>query len=219
MVDMNAVYFSIFLSVAAAHFLALLSPGADFVLIVRNGISKPWKRAVGIAFGISAANGAYIALCLAGLGAVVAGAPFLLAAIRIFGGLYLCWLGFCGFRSSKDRVYSFKESVEPVPLAQEKRTLFLKEFTTGFLASVLNPKLPLFYLGLFSFSIGDSISFTFKLTLGIWMVAVVLLWDIFILRVLSRPTIRRSFLSCVWVIDRISGVFLLVLGIRILLLR
>jgi threonine/homoserine/homoserine lactone efflux protein len=46
-----------FLMIAAAHFLALLSPGPDFFLIARTSLSAGWRVAGGVCLGIAVANG------------------------------------------------------------------------------------------------------------------------------------------------------------------
>ena len=61
-----------FMTVALAHFLALLSPGPDFVLVVKSAIRNDRSKAIGVAAGISTANALYIALCLIGVGALLA---------------------------------------------------------------------------------------------------------------------------------------------------
>lgn len=208
---MNASQFALVASVAGAHFLALLSPGADFALIVKSGMSKPFSRALGVAFGICAANGAYIAVCLAGFGGVVANAPSIIGIIKVLGGCYLMWLGIGGMRSRRTRVEIGGER------AGNGAASFLSEARTGFFASILNPKLPLFYLGLFSLVLGQGIAFRVRLGLGIWMAAVVFLWDAFILRVLTDPRVRQGFLRRVNLVDRATGAVLFLLGAGILL--
>jgi threonine/homoserine/homoserine lactone efflux protein len=212
---MNLNEATVVVSVALAHFFALLSPGADFVLIVRSGMTKPFRRAIGVAIGISAANGVYIALCLAGLGPFIAGSPASLRILKIAGGVYLCWLGATGLRSkrSADRVFSGMpaqgDSTAPEGTAH-------RETVAGFLSSLLNPKLPLFYFGLFSLALGKGLSMTIRLALGAWMAAIVFLWDACILFALTRPRVRTSFLRRVRLIDRATGLVLLVVGVMVL---
>ena len=45
-----------FLIVAAAHFLALLSPGPDFFLVIRTSLAAGWRMASGVCLGIALAN-------------------------------------------------------------------------------------------------------------------------------------------------------------------
>lgn len=212
---MNMNEATIVVSVALAHFFALISPGADFVLIVRNGIAKPFRRAIGVAIGISAANGVYIALCLAGLGPFIAGSPAILRILKVAGGVYLCWLGVSGLRSKRsgDLVFSGMPAHGDFPATEG---VARRETAAGFLSSLLNPKLPLFYFGLFSLALGKGLALAVRLALGAWMVAIVFLWDACILFALTRPRVRNAFLRRVRLVDRATGLVLLVVGMMIL---
>ncbi len=56
--------------IAAAHFLALLSPGPDFFLIARTSLSSGWRVASGACLGIAAANAVFIIAAFAGTAAL-----------------------------------------------------------------------------------------------------------------------------------------------------
>src|SRR3546814_10805338 len=55
-----------FIIIAAAHFLALLSPGPDFFLVARTSLSTSWRIASGACLGIAVANGVFIVAAFAG---------------------------------------------------------------------------------------------------------------------------------------------------------
>ena len=59
-------YLNEFMLIAFAHFIALLSPGADFVYIVNSAINNKAKVAIGASLGIALSNAFYITLCLFG---------------------------------------------------------------------------------------------------------------------------------------------------------
>ena len=56
-----------FLLVATAHFLALLSPGPDFFLILQAALRLPLRYAISVCAGIAAANGVYLIVAVLGL--------------------------------------------------------------------------------------------------------------------------------------------------------
>ncbi|WP_267903008.1 LysE family translocator [Nitrincola iocasae] len=85
---------SIFITVAVAHFLALLSPGPDFVLVVKSAFKGNRKNAVGVALGIATANAVYIGLCLIGVGAILSTSVSLMIALKFIGGLFLMYIAF-----------------------------------------------------------------------------------------------------------------------------
>lgn len=63
---------SVITTVVIAHFLALISPGPDFLLVVRSALRNTRRRAIGVALGIALANGVYITLCIIGVGSAIA---------------------------------------------------------------------------------------------------------------------------------------------------
>ena len=58
MIDMLS--FSMIMTVIVAHLLALISPGPDFLLVVRSAIRNTRRKALGVALGIAFANGFYV---------------------------------------------------------------------------------------------------------------------------------------------------------------
>ncbi|WP_415641346.1 LysE family transporter, partial [Shewanella pealeana] len=74
---MDISLIGIFATVAFAHFLALISPGPDFVILVKSAVKNESKKAIGVALGISIANALYIALCLIGVGSLLASSVYI----------------------------------------------------------------------------------------------------------------------------------------------
>ena len=204
---------SIFITVGLAHFLALLSPGPDFVLIVKSAIKNDSKDAIGVALGITFANAVYIGLCLIGVGSILAASAPIMITLKIIGGLFLMYLGIQALRARKDAYDQFQ--VAQLAHSNIPKTTFLKEFTAGFLSGIFNPKNLLFYLSLFTVVLTPEISFVFKLGLGIWMTVVVFAWDTAVIFLLSTRKVRAKFTQVAYYIDKITGALLGVIGLTI----
>jgi len=209
--DINLL--GIFITVAVAHFLALLSPGPDFVLVVKSAIKNEGKNAIGIALGIASANALYIGLCLVGVGSILAASVSVMIALKVIGGLFLIYLAVQALRARKS---SYEQlNIADSATANSSKSTFLTEFLTGFMSGILNPKNLLFYLSLFTVVLTPEVGFAFKLGLGIWMTAVVFLWDVSIIFILSTRTIRSKFTKSAYYIDKVTGVLLGFIGIAI----
>jgi len=209
--DVNLL--SIFVTVAIAHFLALLSPGPDFVLVVKSAIRNKGKNAIGIALGIASANALYISLCLIGVGSILASSVTLMIVLKVIGGLFLIYLAVQALRASKGS-YENLDIVEHSYSNKVKAT-FLKEFITGFMSGILNPKNLLFYLSLFTVVLTPEVGLAFKVGLGIWMTVIVFLWDILIIFTLSTPKVRSKFTKLAYYIDKVTGAILGFIGFAI----
>lgn len=204
---------SIFVTVAIAHFLALISPGPDFVLVVKSAIKNEGENAIGVALGIASANAVYIGLCLVGVGSILAASVSVMIALKIIGGLFLIYLAVQALRARKNS-YSNLGMAEHESACTIKTTFF-NEFITGFMSGILNPKNLLFYLSLFTVVLTPEVGFAFKLGLGIWMTVIVFLWDLSIIFLLSTDKVRSKFTKVAYYIDKITGVLLGFIGFAI----
>jgi len=209
---MDWALFSIFLTVAIAHFLALLSPGPDFVLVVKSAIRNGPKKSVGVAAGIASANALYITLCLIGVGTLLASSLSIMIALKIVGGLFLIYLAIMALRAKRT---DYKNLDTPEFQIHKSQTTFIIEFSTGFMSGILNPKNLLFYLSLFTVVLTKDVNLYFKVGLGIWMTLVVFLWDLSVIYFLSRDKVRRRFSKLAYYIDKFTGAILGLIGFTI----
>ena len=203
--------FGIAFTVIIAHFLALLSPGPDFVLIVKSSIKNGNRRSIGVPAGIASANAVYIALCLAGVSSILSKSVTLLFFMKITGGLFLVYLSIGALKAKKD---DYKHIVTFTPRNTRDAT-FCKDYFTGFASGILNPKNLLFYLSLFTVVLNKEVGLTFKIFLGIWMASIVFIWDSSIVFLLSTNRVRRKFSKFAYFIDKCTGVILGIIGISI----
>lgn len=200
----------VFFTVVLAHFLALLSPGPDFVIVVKSAMRHPRRKAIGVAVGIASANALYITLCLVGVGALLASSVHVLIALKIIGGLFLMYLAMQALRAKKSDYQDLALDV-----GEQVNTTFLKEYITGFLSGILNPKNLLFYLSLFTVVLTKDVSLDFKVALGVWMTLLVFAWDTAIIFILSADKVRQKFTQLSYYIDKLTGAILGLIGFSI----
>ena len=131
-------YINEFMIIAFAHFIALLSPGADFVYIVNSAINNKAKVAIGASLGIALSNAFYIMLCLFGYAAIFSKSNLLINGIKIVGGIYLLYLGL--------NILNTKSSTLTIGTLTDTKSNFKKELYRGFYLSFLNPKISIGHL-------------------------------------------------------------------------
>ena len=202
-----------FLLVAAAHFLALLSPGPDFFLIARTSVHEGWRAASGACLGIACANAVFIVAAFAGISALRPdGAPFI--ALQLAGAVYLLYLGVRFLRHSGAGGLDQGALGEGGNGGATRRAASM-----GFLSGILNPKNALFYVSLASML--ASIPLGGKVFYGAWMFSVVLAWDMLVAALIGNPLLLRRFSRALPWIERMSGgvLVLLALGVLAHLLR
>ena len=206
--------YAIITTVVVAHFLALISPGPDFLLVVKSAVRNTRSKAIGVAVGISIANGFYIGLCIVGVGSILATSLVVMTLLKICGGLFLVYVAFHALKAKRSD-YSFLTETNE---RSEKNTenSFWKEFLTGFISGICNPKNIIFYLSLFSVVLTDQISILFRVGLGIWMTVLVFLWDAFIIFVLSQNRVKKIFSKVAFYVDKLAGAVLGLVGVKLI---
>ncbi|MCC6074926.1 LysE family translocator [Pseudomonas sp. GCM10022188] len=198
-----------FALVASTHFAALLSPGPDFFLLIRAALLRGRRHADGCACGIALANLASMGLVLGILELLPALAGHARGPLQLLGGAYFAWLGLRALLARR-------ELALPQGVVASGGGL-LSGLGEGLLASSLNPKLPIFYAGLFGM-LGQFRLPAWALGLCVlWMGTVVLLWDLALVRLLDGRRWRGWLQRRVRALDRLCGLLLLALGGGLLL--
>jgi len=203
-----------FLIIAAAHFLALLSPGPDFFLIARSALSAGWRVASGACLGIALANGVFITAAFAGFAALRPGSPVFIA-LQLVGALYLLYLGQLFIR------HAGKQALAPVATVADAdgdgASSWRRAVASGFLCGILNPKNALFYASLAAMLAGGPHSSpAWKLAYGSWMFSVVLLWDLLVAVTIGNRAVLRRFTHALPWLERITGAMLTLLALGVI---
>lgn len=181
----------VFLVIALTHFLALLSPGPDFFLILTSLLQKGRHYTYGVILGITLGNALILAACLFGfmlLGELSSG---LLTLFKWLGTAYLAYLSFLCFNAarSSDLSFSTEENnlIDQARIKQNK----IKSLMLGVQSSLLNPKNIMFYSSLMLL-IQYKFSLIQKLLMSTWMVGVVLVWNILLVGLLAQGRILEK---------------------------
>ncbi|MEQ1087322.1 LysE family translocator [Acinetobacter seifertii] len=185
----------VFLVIAFTHFLALLSPGPDFFLILTSLLQKGRHYTYGVILGITLGNALILAACLFGfmlLGDLSSG---LLTLFKWLGAAYLAYLSFLCFNAARVSDLSFStEEYNLIDQANIKQNK-IKSLMLGVQSSLLNPKNIMFYSSLMLL-IQYKFSLIQKLLMSTWMVGVVLAWNILLVGLLAQgrvlDKIKRS---------------------------
>lgn len=199
-----------FLIIAAAHFLALLSPGPDFFLVARTSLSAGWRVASGACLGIALANGLFIVTAFTGVSILQPGSvPFI--ALQLIGCLYLLYLGALFIRHAGGNVLQASGGAVPA-----RQLTWLQATGMGFLSGILNPKNALFYVSLASMLGSSHSSAGWKLFYGLWMFAVVLGWDLLVALTIGNGRLLQHFQRALPMLERLSGLMLIALALGML---
>ncbi|MDM4210115.1 LysE family translocator [Klebsiella spallanzanii] len=192
-----------FPALALSHFVALLSPGPDFFLLVGYAIRYRLRGSVGLCIGIAAGNGLYIMLAIIGWG-LLRHAPLLFTLIELLGAAYLLWIGSLLLRS--------RPTTLDLRSASASCPSLVRQLLLGLGSSLLNPKNALFYLALMTSLLGPNVTLVQQAVSGVWMTSIVLIWDLLLVALITLPSVQRRLSAVVWRVERAAGGVLMAFG-------
>jgi threonine/homoserine/homoserine lactone efflux protein len=115
----------------------VLLPGPDTMLVAGHAARRGLKAGMAAIGGIQLGGLFYMLLCGFGFLSVLNAVPGLFMAVKIAGALYLAWMGLGLLRGA----------IKPAPATAEvKVRIGGSPFMQGFISTVLNPKVAIFFL-------------------------------------------------------------------------
>lgn len=204
------LYLPAILTVTTLQIIALISPGPDFAIVTRN--SLVYSRRVGLmtALGIALGVMIHVSYILYGLGSVVAQTAWLFMTLKFLGAGYLIFIGYKGLRACKSTDL-------PQDSCKARDLTLISALGIGFLTNVLNPKCMLFVLSLFTIVIEPNTpAILLMLYAAIFFISTII-WFSIVALFFSTPRMRTFFSRFKHWIERITGGFLILLGVRLAL--
>ena len=195
-----------FPALALAHFVALLSPGQDFFLIIAHSIRHRLLGSRFICLGIALGNAIYITLVIFGW-ANIRENQLVFATVEVLGAMYLFWIGQRLLRSKQPDSLLKAEHVK-IPSAWNQLIL-------GLNSALLNPKNALFYMSLMTVILGNEVTLIQQISCGVWMFLAVLLWDLFIATAIGRPKVQKYLKASIHIVERMAGIVLIFFGVTL----
>lgn len=190
--------------------LAMISPGPDFFIIVKNSLRYTRTSALATAVGIAAAVCIHMIYCLLGVGLVISKSILLFNLIKLLGAGYLIFLGVKGLRS---------KSTVTINIEAEKQRIHApkKAFTEGFLCNLLNPKATIFFLSVFTQLIKPNTPLNEQLLYATVITTMGLFYWSFVVLVIQQKQIQKAFTKSQILIDKLLGGILVALGAKVAL--
>jgi len=136
-------YIILIWSVTLIHLLAVMSPGPDFIVAVKNSLSYSRRTGLWTAVGFWLGISVHIAYCLAWIALIISQSILLFQIIKFIGAAYLIYLWIWAIRAKSWHIDIQAET-------QKEDISALEAVKIWFLTNVLNPKATLFFLSLFT---------------------------------------------------------------------
>src|SRR5688572_28027873 len=204
-------YLQMFLTVALVHFLAVVSPGPDFMMVTRNSLIYSRKTGIYSAIGLGLGILVHVAYSLIGIGLIISKSIILFNTIKILGAVYLIYIGYKSLTSKSATIEKESEG------ANTKTISDWEAVKIGFITNATNPKATLFFLSLFTIVISPETPLWLKLVMGGEMSFVTFLWFALVAVVLSHRLVKQKISRIQHYAEKFIGVILIILGIKVAL--
>lgn len=203
-----SLYLNEFLVFSFAMFLALLSPGPDFAVVLKQSIKYGKRSSLFTSLGIGLGVSVHIIYTLLGIGFIISKSIILYSIVKYLGAIYLIYLG---YQSLKSRgLVLKKDNCKEIEYMSDKKSFFI-----GFLCNALNPKATLFFISMFTVVIAIETPIEVKIFYGVFAMFAATLWFTILSLILSKDKVRKFFNSFAKVFDKLMGVILITLGISV----
>ena len=174
---------TIFLTIAVLHWVVLVTPGVNFVLILQLAAGSPRSVSLAAVAGITTVTFLWALLAILGMGAAFSAHPALRQAFQIAGGAYLCYVAWKLWQS-------------PAAVATEVKAVTTSRaaaFRMGFITNVFNPKTALFFGSVFATALPPSPgpAVLAGAVLLCWFNAVV--WHVFLALAFSHGRVQSAY--------------------------
>ena len=189
---------------AAICLIGAMSPGPSMALIIRNSIK--YGRISGILFSLGHAIGIgiYATVSVLGLQFILINNLLLFNAIQFCGSVFLLILG----------ILFLRDTAHNLSLENEQKNV--NSFIQGFVISILNPKILIWFAAIFSQFIEISSTNFVKLAMVLIASSIDGLWYIILTIVVTGFGLKQFLEHNTNIIQKISGVILISISILIL---
>ncbi|MFT7412947.1 MAG: RhtB (resistance to homoserine/threonine) family protein [Paraglaciecola sp.] len=205
-------YWLEFLTIASVHLLAVASPGPDFAIVLKHSISFGRRAAIITSIGVGVGILIHVAYSLLGIGILIKTTPMLFQVFSYAGAAYLLYLGFGALRSPAPNNFDHVEVKNVVQLISDN-----KAFMVGFLTNGLNPKATLFFLSVFAVAVSPDTPDVIKLGYGLYFAIATGVWFCVLSLFLSSQKVTQFMGEKSYWFDRLMGVVLILLAIKLLM--
>ena len=197
------------LALAAICVMGAISPGPSLALIIRNTVQGGQGHGVATALGHGLGVGIYALITALGLSVLITQTPLLFDLIRYGGAAFLAWLG---IKALLAKPASGDSADETVHGARGRQGAF-----EGFMVAFLNPQLAIFFIALFSQFVHADTGWREGSIMMLTAGGIDALWYVLVALVLSRGPVLAWLKAKSFVIDKVSGLVLLGLALKVVL--
>jgi threonine/homoserine/homoserine lactone efflux protein len=194
------------LAIGAAQMVAVISPGPSFLVTARTAVAQSRMEGFKIALGLAAGTVVWAGAALFGLNFLFNSVPLLFTAMKIAGALFLIWIAW----------QIFTHAAEPIEIETREAATASNAFQRGLWVQLSNPKVMVFFGSIFIAMLPAHPPLWLLFALLALVTFNEFWWYTLVAMFFGAGPVRKFYFRAKPWIDRITGLFLGVLGLRLL---
>ena len=191
-------------------FFGAMSPGPSLALVVNNTLSRGRAYGMLTSLGHAVGIGCWAFLTAAGISEILVDQSILLLVLQSFGACLFFYIGIRTITTSG--ALDIQQTVAQP--AQPK--IVIAGISQGFLVSLSNPKIALFFLAIFSHLVESNLNWLTSLVMSITATSIDALWYIFVAVIITTTKLQTILQDRQLIIRWVSGIVLIVISIYLL---
>ncbi len=189
------------------HFLALASPGPDFIVVLRSSLSGKINKTLMCCIGIALGVATHLLMVYIGLSIILSQSKILYSIVVVLGCLWLIKMGVLGIKSNGSE-FGAQTAIN--------YSNGLTAFRDGYLTNLLNPKALVYFVSVISPLIRPGEDNALFSMVGVIFTCMTFAWFAFLALSLNTRSIKKVFEKYSIYIDHFFSVIILILALYIL---
>ena len=198
--------FIIFAQVFTVCLLGAMSPGPSMAVVINNAIFKGRYNGILTALGHGIGIVVYATLAVLGLGLIIKNDIFIFNSLKVLSIIFLIFIGFKSILN-----------IEKLNLKKKDITEKAFSFLQGFSIAILNPKILVWFIAIYS----QFMSVDNKLIFNLYLVSIAgvvdACWYIILTLAVTTSPVLNFFQTKVSIIQKIQGFFFITIGLGLLI--
>lgn len=209
-----SLYASSFGVIALSYILAVVSPGPDLVMTMRNTMCFSRRTGLWGVAGTTAGLLLHLTYTILGIRYVAENYGWVLDIVKFVGGSYLIYIGISSFNIRKSALNELEDALELPPVG-ERNLSPLQAFRTGFLTNALNPIVVLLFIGILSEHVDEHTPAGITVMISLMIMMISAAWFTVVVLFLSNKHMQGMLKQYGHLVERICGGALAGLGLYI----
>ena len=198
--------FFLFIQITFVCLLGAMSPGPSMMVVINNAIFKNKFNGILTAFGHGIGIGIYALFAVIGIGIVIETNIIVFNTLKTLSIIFLFYLGIQNILK-KSQIKFKKNNIE----------FGIQSFIQGFSISILNPKILIWFIAIYSQFMSLNNDIYFNLSLVLIASIVDALWYLLLVNIVTSKGVLELLKSKSYLIQRIVGCLFIVISIFLLI--